>query len=964
MKSKKNQTTTGEPTNLNAIDLQLAEHYRSIHIRTDRMFACLMVLQWIGGVVMALFISPRTWIGSQSELHPHVMMALFGGGLLAFMPIVMAIFIPGRRLTRWVISCSQVLFSSLLIHLSGGRIETHFHIFGSLAFLAAYRDPSVLAPATLITAIDHLVRGIWWPQSVFGVATASQWRWLEHAAWVLFEVVLLLIIIRQSAKEMKSLASQTVELDDALKRAEASEKLFKEGFKQTAMGMAVKNLDGSYRQLNDRYCQITGYSRDELSKKRYQEITHPDDISLHTNAMEQLANGQRSSFQIDKRYLHKEGHAVWVRLTLSLVLNDQGQPDHLIAAAQDITEERAAQEQISKLSLVASKTRHSVIIAGPDGLIQWVNDGFTNLTGYTPDEAIGCKPGDLLQGPDTDRDTIRLIRERVRDKKGVSVEILNYHRDGRSYWISLEIDPVFNLDGELTHFMATQADISERKRRAADLENATKAAEAANLAKSQFLANMSHEIRTPLNGILGFTEILLRDRVTEDELEEHLQTIRRSGKHLLGLINDILDISKIEADQMTIEKIPCSPQQLLSEVVSVLRVGAMEKGIGLDYRWEGVIPETITSDTYRFKQLLMNLVGNAIKFTDQGSVLIVARIEGSDDLTNIVVEIRDTGIGIPQEKLDAVFRPFVQADDTVTRKYGGTGLGLTICKKIVEALDGSLSVSSTVGRGTTFVVRIPTGELVFGDGYVQSGQPAGADLKIGTGAACDLSDLFVLVVDDGDTNRKLIRLLLERNGAKVRLAENGQVAVDMAAQAEFDVILMDMQMPVLDGYSATKKIRQLGFEGPVIALTAHAMKGDREKCEQAGCTGYLAKPVDADQLYAVLEEYCNVSSVVELPSDPIRSLLPTEDQEIREIVAEFLEALETKVVEMQNAREQEDMDKLHQLAHWLKGAAGTVGFSCFTEPAATLEQMALDESHQRADESLETIYRLKDRLVL
>ena len=942
----------------------LAEHFRSLHTRTDRMFACLMLIQWLGGILMALYVSPRTWNGSQSELHPHVMMAVFGGALLASLPIAMAILIPGQRVTRLIISCSQVLFSTLLIHLSGGRIETHFHVFGSLAFLAAYRDPYVLAPATVIVAVDHLVRGVWWPESVFGVATASEWRWLEHAAWVFFEVILLMIIIRQSVAEMVSQAEQAVELDDARKRAEAGEKLFKEGFQQTAMGMAVKNLDGSYLRVNDRYCEITGYSPTELVTKRFQDITHPDDIPLHQQAMKRLMSGKQSSFQIDKRYLHKLGHQVWGRLTLSLVFDDQGQPDHLIAATQDITEERTNQEQIAKLSLVASKTRHSVIIAGPDGKIEWVNEGFTNLTGYTSEEAIGRKPGDLLQGPETDAETVRLISERVRSKQSVSVEILNYHKDRQPYWISLEIEPVCNETGELTHFIATQADITERRRRAKDLENAMREAESANLAKSQFLANMSHEIRTPLNAILGFTEVLLRDRVPRAELEEHLQTIQGSGRHLLNLINDILDISKIEADKMTVESIPCSPQHILSDVVSVLRVGAVEKGIRLDYRWESAIPETITSDSYRLKQLLMNLVGNAIKFTDQGSVLIVARVENLDDDAELVIEVRDTGIGIPPEKLEAIFSPFVQADETVTRRYGGTGLGLTICKKIVEALGGSLTLTSTVGQGTTFSIRVPTGEISQINELEKPWELPGADLRATTSVERDLTGLSVLVVDDGDTNRKLIRLLLERSGARARMAENGQVAVDLVSKTEFDCILMDMQMPVLDGYSATRRIREFGFEGPIVALTAHAMQHDQEKCQNAGCTGYLAKPVDADELYEVLGKLHKTTKPEEFDTRPIHSLLPTDDVEIREIVAEFMEKLDTNITKMKHACDDGDMNRLRELAHWLRGAAGTVGFGCFTEPATTLEDIVDRGIYGEVAGPLRTICELKGRLVL
>ncbi|MCC9601690.1 PAS domain S-box protein [Stieleria sp. JC731] len=948
---------------LSAVESTLRNHFHSIHVRTDRMFAVLMLLQWLGAFAIAAFTSRLTWDGANSSPHPHLLMAVFGGGALALFPIFLAVYHPGTKLTRMVITCSQALFSTLLIHLSGGRIETHFHVFGSLAFLAAYRDPTALLTATSIVALDHWARGVWWPESVFGIATASQWRWLEHAGWVLFELLFLLTIVRQSVSEMSQSALRKVQLDQALELAEESEQRFRGGFEQSALGMAFKSLDGGYLRINDKYCQITGYARDELFTKRFQEITHPDDIAIHAEVLKKLSSGESSSCEFDKRYIHKAGHDVWVRLTLSLIRDDQGTPLHLIAAAQDITAERAAQEQIAKLSLVASKTRHSVIIAGPDGAIQWVNEGFTNLTEYTAEEAIGAFPGELLQGPETESETKSLIRDKLRRMESVSVEILNYTKRKRPYWINLEIDPVFDKAGELTYFIATQTDITERKRRSEQLERAIEAAESANHAKSRFLANMSHEIRTPLNGILGFTEVLLRDwqHASPAEVDEHLGTVRRSGQHLLTLINDVLDISKIEAEKMCVELIPCSPHQIISDTISILRVTATEKGIGLDYRWEGAIPNAINSDPYRFKQMLLNVIGNAIKFTDQGAVVVVAYIDTAAN-DQLVVEIRDTGTGIPEDKLETIFEPFVQADDTVTRKYGGTGLGLSISKKIAHALGGNLSVASVVGRGSTFTARIATGgECNLG---AVDRNLATSDVQEHTATFDDLNGLSVLVVDDGDTNRKLIRLLLERAGAKVWLAENGQVAVDMVSHAAFDVILMDMQMPVLDGYAATSKIRKSGFTIPIVALTANAMSGDRDKCLKIGCSGYLSKPIDCNSLYSELSKYRNVDAGKPKRPSLIKSELPTNDPVFRDIVEQFLQTFESKMGLLEKAWDQSDFDELGRIAHWLRGAAGTVGYHCFTDPAAELEQVAVARSSNGSREKLDVIQDLRSRLTV
>jgi CheY-like chemotaxis protein/HPt (histidine-containing phosphotransfer) domain-containing protein len=422
-----------------------------------------------------------------------------------------------------------------------------------------------------------------------------------------------------------------------------------------------------------------------------------------------------------------------------------------------------------------------------------------------------------------------------------------------------------------------------------------------------------------------------------------------------------------------VELVPCSPHQVIAETVSVLRVRASEKGITLDYRWEGLIPETINTDPYRLKQLLMNLVGNGIKFTDQGSVLIVGRLDQSRTDAELVIDVRDTGIGIPQEKWEEIFAPFVQADNSVTRKYGGTGLGLAICKNIVVALGGRIALSSSVGQGSTFTFRIPTGNLTGVRLLEQPPQSKGADvMKEAMATRCDLEDCRVLVVDDGSTNRKLIQLMLERGGAKVRVAENGQVAVDMARHHAFDVILMDMQMPVLDGYSATRQLREQGFSGPIIALTAHAMKGDREKCEQAGCSGYLSKPINVDDLIRTVKssflptpkEDVRLDRPTAIFQGPIRSLLPTDDEVIRGIVEEFLETLETKLTEMESAWHQEDFENLGRLAHWLKGAGGTVGLRCFTEPAKSLEERAKERNPLEAKATLEELRCLKQRIVV
>ena len=493
-----------------------------------------------------------------------------------------------------------------------------------------------------------------------------------------------------------------------------------------------------------------------------------------------------------------------------------------------------------------------------------------------------------------------------------------------------------------------QEEIEHRERVQRELVRSKESAESASRAKSSFLANMSHEIRTPLNAILGFTDLLRRgvDRGDEAERRDFLETVHHSGEHLLTLINDILDLSKIEAGQMEYEHIRFSPHQIIAEVMSVMRARAQQKGLALEYNWYGHVPETIESDPARFRQLLLNLVGNAIKFTEHGAVQAVAKLNALQG--ELTVDIIDTGIGIPTEMLDAVFSPFTQADSSVTRRFGGTGLGLSICKHIAVGLGGGIIVHSEPGHGSTFSATIATGPL---EGVRLLQHPA-ADIlpndHSGPAPACGrLNGRKMLVVDDGDTNRKLIRLVLSRAGAEVVMAENGLQAVEATREHDFDIILMDMQMPVMDGYTATGRLRDDGYDRPIVALTAHAMRGDAERCLSAGCSDYLTKPINPEKLLekisAILAGISPVESAESLSRRqsalhaPLVSELPTDDLDFAEIVREFIGRADEKLAAMHTAHADDNRAELAELSHWLKGAGGTAGFPILTETARHLE---------------------------
>ena len=496
------------------------------------------------------------------------------------------------------------------------------------------------------------------------------------------------------------------------------------------------------------------------------------------------------------------------------------------------------------------------------------------------------------------------------------------------------------------------------------------AAEAANRAKSLFLANMSHEIRTPLTAILGFAENLLDPHCTTDENVTSIEAILRNGHHLLQLINDILDLSKIEADRLEVERLRFSPGELVADVVSALRFRAESKQIALTVDYDGPIPDSIESDPTRLRQVLMNLISNGLKFTERGQVNVRMRMvdaQGAlcrstlqEQPLRLQCDVVDSGIGMSPEQMARLFSPFMQGDQSMARRFGGTGLGLSISRKLAQMLGGDITVTSQIGMGSTFSLQIDAGPM---SDVTWHDRPSSIGKMMPPEIRSTKVRLWgrILLAEDGPDNQLLIGSFLQKQGAEVIIVENGRKAVDavLAAQAAgnpFSIVLMDMQMPILDGYSATSELRQRGWKGPVLALTANVMQGDRQKCVEAGCNDFATKPINRAELIEQIHHLMMADRDAALNPDTMLGVVETpvssaqlslnrvaalervdgDEDLLRQIAGVFLQICPGWIEELQQSLRAGDENTARRLAHSLKTAADNVGGQL---AAATLSRL-------------------------
>ncbi len=517
-----------------------------------------------------------------------------------------------------------------------------------------------------------------------------------------------------------------------------------------------------------------------------------------------------------------------------------------------------------------------------------------------------------------------------------------------------------NFSASMADMVAMAIQVSKRKKIEHELREAHDKALVAEQTMSNFLANMSHEIRTPLTAIIGFSESLLDRKITKSDRLDATNTIIRSGKHLLRIINDILDISKIEANKLSIENLQVSPFELLSDVEALARLQAESKGIAFELQFEYPLPSQIITDPVRLKQILINLCNNSIKFTDNGKVIVHTSCDS--ELQQMKFEVIDSGIGLTLEQKGKLFQPFSQADNSTTRKYGGTGLGLYLTKQLSEMLGGTITVESEYGKGSNFTTTISTGVLA-ADNFVNE-KPKPVSLE-NLPAPPEISvSGHILLAEDNIDNQKLVSIYLKKMGATVTIAENGQQAMDLALSKHYDLVLMDMQMPVLDGLKATEILCKKGYTTPIIALTANTQKEDKDKCYKAGCSDFLNKPIIQKQFNSIIQKYLKPGEELATSLEPIKSTLLNQQPDLEELVARFTCELPNSLSNLRQAYDEKDWESLNAQVHSLKGTGGNFGYPEITELTNKIESEAALHNSIEIEKLLDELDIVAERMAM
>jgi two-component system, sensor histidine kinase and response regulator len=706
---------------------------------------------------------------------------------------------------------------------AAGTIHNRFQI--PIIFLTAHADQQILNRAKTVMPYGYLLKPI-----------------VERELKVTIEMALFTARVNTERREaLAALKQREQELQRNQERTQLA---------QEAAGIGIFEWDLTNNSIywsphND---TIFGHEAGSLQidLEGFLRLVHPDDRTFVSNhILDAMRRG--THFSLEHRIVRRDGAIRWIAERGRIFRDPDDRAVSLRGILTDVTVRREEDQRIRQLSVAIEQSPITVVITDPTGDILYVNPQFCHLTGYSAQEAIGRNPRILKSGRQSTA-FYQTLWKTITAGKHWKGELYNRKKNGAYYWESATISPILNQKGDITHFVAIKEDITDRKTLEARLMSARDATEAANRAKSEFLANMSHELRTPLNSIIGFSQILQNEAfgpLNTTQLE-YLRNIKESGDHLLDMVNDILDLSKIEAGRLTMEKKPFHFGEMIDRSLLIVQSLAIKRDLHIHV---DIDPETgwLVGDEIRLKQVVFNLLSNAVKFTGTGGKI---GIRTRPDGQNIELVVWDKGIGIDKAHLETIFNPFEQVREGRPANEGGTGLGLAISRQIIDLHQGRIFVASRKGQGSRFTVTLPgrLSELPPKD-VTSSPQPNGKPVDFG-------EKLRVLIVEDNPGNMKLMKAALKPLHCIVTGVGSGEEALTATGESDFDLVFMDIQLPGIDGTETMKTIREKGRRPvPIVALTAFAMKGDRETYLQAGFDDYLSKPIDLSRMRFIVQQY-------------------------------------------------------------------------------------------------------------
>lgn len=727
-----------------------------------------------------------------------------------------------------------------------------------------------------------------------------------------------------------------------------SQARFERAFNDPALGKAIASPDGFFLNVNPYFCQLLGYERSEILNRHFLEFTHPEDRAMGVDSIIKMCSGDVQSVHYTKRYIRRDGKTVQLSLSASLVRDQAGQPLYIVSHLQDLTQlnvvEIALQESQERFRRAFQDAAIGMAIVSLAETFININPRFCEMLGYSPIEILAQATGAFTHPADVEIDYFYVQRMKRGELETCAYEKRYLHRNGRVVWAHVTASNVRDEAGNLLYFVRQVLDITDRKLADEQLCQAREAAEAAALAKSEFLAMMSHEIRTPMNAVLGMTSLLDSTRLDAQQ-RELVDAIKSSGNTLMAMLNDVLDYSKIESGKMELDIHPFALRTVLDEAVALFRPRILEKGLELNVSVEESIPPMLLGDSRRLIQILVNLIGNAIKFTNTGktSVTVQLGVEDADNRIWLNFRVKDTGCGIPADKLQVIFDSFTQAAPATSRHYGGSGLGLAICNRLVQLMGGNIGVESTPGQGSTFYFSIPVSRVDDMSAHVDAPLGRLEDTPGFNGQLGQSAPLNILIAEDNRVNQLLMINFLKLLGYEPMVVNDGLGVLKALEEQTFDLIFMDIQMPMMDGWETSRRINErydAERRPRIIALTAFGMEEDRKKCLDAGMDDYVTKPVQLSHLESLLQRWYDWLQARDCQIPPQPRLSPSQQQEhpsfidvptllsrfgnqslaLRQIVEVFEEESVDLVRNLYQSVEDGDVTLASRTIHQLKGA--------------------------------------------